>query len=107
MQFSAPTMMEPVQPQPQIQMQQYAAAPTAYEMPANNLQTAQSMLMAPGVTPQFQFTPGASDQAQQAVVPQAAPVQPDAAPVQMEPERKPATKAKDKKKTGKTKKTCC
>jgi len=96
--------------QPQYQQQampQYAAAPTAYDMPQTNLQTAQSMLMAPGVAPQFQFTPGGPEVPQQQALQQIQQGQGEVQPTMQDPDKKPTGK-KDKKRTaGKTRKTCC
>merc|ERR1711862_472043 len=89
----------------------YAAAPTTYGMHPGVLPTGESMLMTPGM-PQFQFTPTGAEPVQQqfAAPPQQAPA-PAVAAVQEQPvpeaaEKKPTGK-RDKKKPGKTKKTCC
>merc|ERR1712137_655046 len=106
---AAPTM-------PMDHMQQppaYTQAATHYDMSGGaGLHQAQSMLMHPGMTPQFQFTPsGVAEPVQQvAVAPAPAPA-PAAVemPAQQTPdaaEKKPTGK-RDKKKAGKTKKTCC
>jgi hypothetical protein len=83
-----------------------AAAPTTYDMP-NTLQSAQSMLMAPGM-PHFQFSPQPAGPGVEPMA--AAPVNaaaPEPSPVAETAPVPTGKRARDKKKAGKTRKTCC